>query len=70
MPGRAAGTAPTSNGFVRWLLLPDRDSGPRAPVASSARRTVFDPHTGETFHLGDRDSEVGDRKSGNGGRHG
>lgn len=44
------GTAPTSNGFRRWLLI--RDSGPAAPVYRSALGVVHDRNTGEDYAVG------------------
>ncbi len=46
LPRREAGTAPTSNGYVRWMLLPERNTGPLAPVWSPGRHSVRDPNTG------------------------
>ena len=42
---RQRGTAPTSNGFVRYQLT--TDSGPEAPIVQRAGAQVFDPNTGE-----------------------
>lgn len=50
MRRRAPGDAPTSNGFVRWLLL--RNTGPEAPIWQNRQDSVFDPNTRETVHLG------------------
>ncbi len=44
---REPGTAPTSNGFPRYLLV--RDTGPEAPVIRRAKREVYDPNTGEVI---------------------
>jgi hypothetical protein len=41
------GTAPTSNGFVRWLLI--RPSGAQAPIYRPSRSEVYDPNTAEVF---------------------
>ncbi|MGD9539055.1 MAG: type IV toxin-antitoxin system AbiEi family antitoxin domain-containing protein [Alphaproteobacteria bacterium] len=49
---REAGIAPTSNGFVRWLLL--RDTGPEAPVLNVTVGELRDPNTHERFLIGDR----------------
>ena len=46
---REPGTAPTSNGHVRWLLV--RDSGPKAPVYRPRFDSVFDPNTREVHRL-------------------
>ncbi len=43
LPAREAGTAPTSNGFVRYLLV--RNTGPKAPVMKASRGMVYDPNT-------------------------
>ncbi len=51
MARRDPGTAPNSPGFIRWLLIPDRNSGPMAPVWRAKAAVVFDPNTGETFPL-------------------
>lgn len=45
------GTAPTSNGFHRYLLI--RPSGPDAPIYRAKLREVFDPNSGEVFKLGE-----------------
>ena len=42
---REAGTAITSNGFKRYWLPEDKDTGPQAPVWRKAKETVFDPNT-------------------------
>ena len=44
------GAAPTSNGFVRWLLI--RHTGPAAPVYRVRRSQVYDRNTGETHSIG------------------
>lgn len=54
LPRREAGTAMTSNGFARWMLLEERDSGPKAPVVSQAKGTVYDPNTEEKIEIGRR----------------
>lgn len=46
LPAREPGTAPTSNGHRRWLLI--RDTGPEAPIVRPARREVWDPNTRES----------------------
>lgn len=40
---RVKGIAPTSNGFVVWVVI--RDLGPRAPVCRDAQKQVFDPNS-------------------------
>lgn len=42
---REKGTAPTSNGFVRYQLA--NDSGPEAPIVQRAGAQVFDPNKGK-----------------------
>jgi hypothetical protein len=44
-PHRVEATAPTSNGYKRFLL--HRDTGPRAPVVLSKRPGIHDFNTGE-----------------------
>lgn len=46
---RAPGSAPTSNGHKRYLLI--RDSGPQAPRLSRKRGDLFDPNTEETHPI-------------------
>ncbi len=46
---REPGTAPTSNGFKRWLLF--KDPGPQTPVYRPRRGEVFDPNSGETIKV-------------------
>jgi predicted transcriptional regulator len=45
LPKREAGTSLTSNGYKRWWLQDDKDTGPEAPVWRAGRGTVFDPNT-------------------------
>lgn len=45
MPRRDAGGALTSNGYKRWWLRDDKDTGPLAPVWRPKRGTVYDPNT-------------------------
>ena len=54
MPKREAGTALTSNGFARWWLPDDKDTGPRAPVLSVRKGTVYDPNTEGKVELAGR----------------
>lgn len=42
---REHGTAPTSNGYKRFWLQDEKDSGLKAPVWRLERNTVFDPNT-------------------------
>lgn len=48
---REPGTALTSPGRSRWLLV--KDLGPRAPIWSPRRVAVYDPNTGECYPVGD-----------------
>lgn len=45
MKRRDHGTAITSNGYLRWLLV--KDTGPEAPVWRQGKGTVYDPNTQE-----------------------
>jgi hypothetical protein len=47
---REPGSAPTSNGFKRYLLLPDRNTGPLAPQIGKGG-TVYDPNLRETRQI-------------------
>ncbi len=47
MQKKKPGTALTSNGYTRWRLDLERDSGPQAPIWRQHLGTVFDPNTGE-----------------------
>lgn len=49
MRGREPGTAPQSNGYLRYFLV--RDTGPQAPRFCAKRRAIWDPNTGEEFAL-------------------
>jgi len=51
MKQREAGTALTSNGFARWWLPDDKNTGPIAPVWRPAKNVVFDQNTGEEVPL-------------------
>lgn len=44
-PNRVSAPAPTSNGYMRFLL--QRDTGPRAPVVLSKQPGIHDFNTGE-----------------------
>lgn len=44
MPKREAGAALTSNGFKRWWLPDDKDTGPQAPIWRVRAGTVYDPN--------------------------
>lgn len=48
---RMRGNAITSNGFARWRLDLERDTGPKTPIYRMGKETVFDPNTGEEIHL-------------------
>ena len=58
MRRREPGTAPTSNGFVRYLLVPDRDPGPEAPVVRERLGLLYDPNKRKSYSL-DTGEEVG-----------
>ncbi|MDP1681044.1 MAG: hypothetical protein Q8L39_04640 [Burkholderiales bacterium] len=45
LPRRDAGTALTSNGYKRWWLRDEKNSGPLAPVWRQGANTVYDPNT-------------------------
>lgn len=45
MPKREPGTKMTSNGHIRYWLLPERDTGPQAPVWRVAANVIYDPNT-------------------------
>lgn len=48
---RERGTAPTSNGFIRYLLLPGKDPGPKAPVVRERLGLLYDPNTRKSYSL-------------------
>ncbi|ADE10435.1 hypothetical protein [Sideroxydans lithotrophicus] len=45
LPKREQGTSLTSNGYKRWWLTDEKDSGPDAPIWRIGRGTVYDPNT-------------------------
>lgn len=45
LPRRDAGTALTSNGYKRWWLRDEKNTGPLAPVWRQGANTVYDPNT-------------------------
>ena len=47
---RDPGESPTSNGYLRHMLL--RDLGPLAPIHSRRRNGLFDPNSGEILPYG------------------
>lgn len=49
LPTRSPGTALTSNGYKRWLLV--RDSGETAPTVQVRAGIVVDHNTGETHSI-------------------
>lgn len=51
MGKRMRGTAMTSNGFARWRLDLEKNTGPQAPVWRMGKGSVFDPNTGEEIIL-------------------
>ncbi|MEW5905135.1 MAG: hypothetical protein AB1722_12430 [Pseudomonadota bacterium] len=46
LPKREKGSALTSNGYKRYWLQDDKDTGPQAPVLRARVGKVFDPNTG------------------------
>lgn len=48
---RMRGSAITSNGFIRWRLDLERDTGPLAPIYRMGKQTVYDPNNGEEIRL-------------------
>jgi len=46
---RAPGGAPTSNGYLQWVVL--RWTGPHAPSSNLRRQTLYDPNLGVTHRL-------------------
>lgn len=51
MHRREPGTAPSSNGFVRYLLVPNRDPGPAAPVVRERLGLLYDPNSRKSYSL-------------------
>lgn len=51
MSKRMRGTAMTSNGFARWRLDLEKNTGPQAPVWRMSKGSLFDPNTGEEIIL-------------------
>ena len=51
MPKREQGAALTSNGFKRYWLTDEKDTGLNAPIWRAARETVFDPNTGNEIDI-------------------
>lgn len=49
-----AGTAPTSNGFARWWLPDDKNTGPIAPIWRPGKGVIFDPNIGEEVLCGEK----------------
>lgn len=45
LPRREAGSALTSNGYKRWWLRDEKNTGPLAPVWRQGANTVYDPNT-------------------------
>lgn len=45
LPKREAGTKQGSNGFIRYWLTDEKDTGPQAPVWRKGKNTVYDPNT-------------------------
>jgi len=51
MQKRLPGTALTSNGFARWRLDPEIDTGTEAPVWRMSKGTIYDPNNGKEITL-------------------
>ena len=51
MGKRMPGTAMTSNGFARWRLDLEKNTGPQAPIWRMGKGSVFDPNTEEEIFL-------------------
>lgn len=47
---REAGTAPTSNGSIRYIVV--QHTGRKAPILLKGRTRLYDPNTGETHDAG------------------
>lgn len=57
LPRREAGAAITSNGYKRWWLQDDKDTGPKAPVWSREKQRVYDPNTEETHDISAKEAQ-------------
>lgn len=44
---RERGTEVTSPGYIRWTLVPDKNTGPEAPVYSGLHDELYDPNLGK-----------------------
>lgn len=51
MAKKQQGTALTSNGFARWRLDLEKNTGPQAPVWRQSAGTVYDPNTDTEIDL-------------------
>ena len=51
MKKKMTGTSPTSNGFARWLLLEEKNTGPLAPMYRTKKMVMYDPNTEEEISL-------------------
>lgn len=51
MAKREAGVALTSNGYIRYWLPEDKDTGPQAPVWRVAAGEVYDPNTEQAIFI-------------------
>jgi predicted transcriptional regulator len=51
LPKREAGTALTSNGYKRYWLTDEKNTGPKAPIWRVKCETVFDQNTGEEIDI-------------------
>lgn len=51
LPKRKQGTSLTSNGYLRWRLDLECNTGPQAPIWRQQLGTLFDPNTGKEIPL-------------------
>lgn len=50
LPRREPGSSPSSNGYVRWILV--KDTGEMPPMVRRGAAVLFDPNTGEEVPCG------------------
>jgi hypothetical protein len=53
---RQRGTSLTSNGYVRWWLMDQMDTGPLAPVWRHKSETVYDPNNETEISIGRKEA--------------
>lgn len=51
MAKKQSGPSLTSNGYLRWRLDPQKDTGPHAPIWRQGKGSMYDPNTGEEITL-------------------